>query len=97
MIEIGLGVNSKFQRRGFAREALIGMWSWAVEQPGVEVLRYTVSATNVASMKLIDKFDFTHVGIQIDEKDGPEEIFEMSAHEFRSRHAVPWGTDSTGE
>jgi ribosomal-protein-alanine N-acetyltransferase len=90
MVEIGLGVHTKFQGRGYAREALTGMWSWVVDQPGVEVLRYTVSATNVASMKLIEKFGFAHVGVQIDEHDGPEEIFEMSAHEFRTRHAVPW-------
>jgi [ribosomal protein S5]-alanine N-acetyltransferase len=95
MIEIGLGVNPKFQGRGYAREALIGMWSWVVEQPGVEVLRYTVSAANVASMKLIDKYGFTHIGVQIDERDGPEEIFELSAHEFRSRYAVPWSKEST--
>lgn len=95
MVEIGLGVHPKFQGRGYAREALIGMWSWVVEQPGVEVLRYTVSATNVASMKLIAKFGFTRIGVQIDEQDGPEEVFEMSAHEFRSQHAVPWRDGST--
>lgn len=94
MIEIGLGVHPDFQGRGYAHEALVGMWSWVVEQPGVQVLRYTVSATNVASMKLIDKFGFTHVGVQIDEKDGPEEIFEMSAADFRSRHATAWSEDS---
>jgi [ribosomal protein S5]-alanine N-acetyltransferase len=97
MIEIGLGVNGAFQGRGYAREALLGMWSWVVEQPGVEVLRYTVSATNVASMKLIDRYGFTHIGVQIDERDGPEEIFEMSAQEFRSRHAVPWRSDELPE
>jgi ribosomal-protein-alanine N-acetyltransferase len=95
MVEIGLGVNAKFQGRGYAGEALLGMWSWVIDQPGVKVLRYTVSATNVASMKLIDRYGFTHIGVQIDEKDGPEEIFEMSADDFRLRHAVPWSKDST--
>jgi RimJ/RimL family protein N-acetyltransferase len=90
MVEIGLGVHSDFRGRGLAREALVGMWSWVVEQPGVNVLRYTVSATNVPSMKLVDSFGFTHVGVQNDAKDGPEEIFEMSASAFRQQHAEPW-------
>jgi RimJ/RimL family protein N-acetyltransferase len=90
MVEIGLGVHPDFRGRGLAREALVGMWSWVVEQPGVDTLRYTVSATNVPSMKIINGFGFTHVGVQNDEKDGPEEIFEMSAPEFRRQHAAQW-------
>lgn len=90
MVEIGLGVHPDFRGRGLAREALVGMWSWVVEQPGVDTLRYTVSATNVPSMKIINGFGFTHVGVQNDEKDGPEEIFEMSASEFRRQHAAQW-------
>jgi RimJ/RimL family protein N-acetyltransferase len=90
MVEIGLGVNLIFQRRGYAKEALVGMWSWVVEQPGVKVLRYTVGASNVASMRIIEGFEFAHVGVQIDEEDGPEEIYEMSASEFIERYATSW-------
>ena len=94
MIEIGLGVQPDFQRHGHAKEALVGMWSWAIEQPDVEVLRYTVSSTNLASMKIIHGFGFAHVGVQMDKEDGPEEIFEMSATEFQRRHAAPWRAPS---
>jgi RimJ/RimL family protein N-acetyltransferase len=90
MVEIGLGVNPDFQGRGFAKEALVGMWSWVVEQPGVTVLRYTVSKSNVASVRIIQGFEFAHVGVQIDETDGPEEIYEMSAREFTRRFATTW-------
>ena len=83
MIEIGLGVNPKFQRQGFAFEALAGMWSWVCAQEGVEVLRYTVSATNEPSIALIRKFCFHHRGQQLDEMDGAEEIYELSVEEFR--------------
>jgi RimJ/RimL family protein N-acetyltransferase len=83
MIEIGLGVNPKFQRQGFAFEALAGMWSWVCSQEGVKTLRYTVSATNEASIALVNKFGFVHIGQQMDEIDGPEEIFELSATEFK--------------
>ena len=83
MMEIGLGVHSNFQRRGYAVEALTGMWSWVVEQPGVELLRYTVAPDNLASVALVEKFGFERVGQQIDPEDGPEDIYEMSAVDFR--------------
>jgi len=85
MMEIGLGVHPDFQRRGYATEALTGMWSWVVDQPGVELLRYTVAPDNVESIALVKKFGFAHVGQQIDPEDGPEDIYEMLADEFRQR------------
>ena len=85
MMEIGLGVHDDFQRRGYATEALTGMWSWVINQPGVELLRYTVDPNNEASVAVIKKFGFERVGQQIDPEDGPEDIYEMSADEFRQR------------
>lgn len=94
MVEIGLGVNPHFRGRGYAREALAGMWSWVSEQTDVAVLRYTVSSANVASVRLIARFGFEHTGVQLDHEDGPEEIYEMSAREFRQRFATRWWSDS---
>ena len=85
MMEIGLGVHDHFQRRGYATEALAAMWSWVIDQPGVELLRYTVDPNNEASVAVIKKFGFERVGQQIDPEDGPEDIYEMSANEFRRR------------
>jgi len=85
MMEIGLGVHPDFQRLGFATEALTGMWSWVIDQPGVKTLRYTVAPDNLASVALIEKFGFACVGQQIDPEDGPEDIYEMSVDEFRRR------------
>ncbi len=85
MMEIGLGVHTDFQRRGYATEALTGMWLWVVDQPGVELLRYTVDPNNEASVAVIKKFGFERVGQQIDPEDGPEDIYELSANEFRRR------------
>ena len=86
MIEIGLGIEPAFQNQGYGFEALMGMWGWVIDQPGVMTLRYTVSATNLASVRLIEKFGFVHIGQQLDEIDGPEEIYEMGNEEFRSRY-----------
>ena len=90
MIEIGLGIVPEHQRQGFARELVVGMWSWVVRQPDVHVLRYTVSPTNVASQRLIARFAFAKVGEQIDEEDGLEEIYEMDARQW----ARAYGTES---
>lgn len=83
MIEIGLGIEPKFQGKGFGSEALDGMWKWVLTQEGVKTLRYTVSAENAPSIALITKFGFHHVGQQIDDEDGPEEIFEIPASQYR--------------
>ena len=84
MIEIGIGIEPIFQNQGFGFEALAGMWSWVCDQEGVKILRYTVSAKNTASIALINKFGFKHVGHQIDDEDGPEEIYELSVEEFKT-------------
>lgn len=89
MIEIGLGIETDYQNQGFAREALLGMWRWAVAFPEVRTLRYTVSPDNQASIAVINYFGFELKGQQQDEIDGPENIYEMSALEFTQK----WGSD----
>ena len=84
MIEIGLGIESEYQNNGYATEALVAMWNWVCTQHGVETLRYTVSPDNAPSQKIISKFGFSHVGVQIDDEDGPEDIYEMSVEAWRA-------------
>lgn len=85
MIEIGLGIEPEFHNQGFAKESLLAMWSWAVDQPGVKSLRYTVSPDNTPSIKVIEYFGFPFTGVQIDEEDGPENIYEISTTDFRRK------------
>lgn len=85
MIEIGLGIVPEHQRQGLATELLHGMWGWVIGQPGVVTLRYTVSPDNVASQAIIRRIGAECMGQQIDEEDGPEDIFELSAYEYRRR------------
>jgi RimJ/RimL family protein N-acetyltransferase len=87
MIEIGLGIEDAFQKQGFAKEALIGMWLWACEFPEVKTLRYTVSPDNLASIRVIEYFGFKFIGQQMDEIDGPEDIYEESAVSLKAK----WG------
>ena len=90
MIEIGLEIVPEWQGRGLGRELLLGMWGWVVSQPGVRMLRYTVSPTNAVSLALVGSFGFEYRGQQIDDEDGPEDIFEMTAEAFSRR----WLTES---
>ena len=86
MIEIGMEIVPSYRGRGLAQEMLHGMWRWVVEQPGVRTLRYTVSPDNAPSQAIIRKLGFEFRGQQIDEEDGPEDIFELSAAEYRTRY-----------
>lgn len=85
MIEIGLGIVEEYRGRGLATEVLHGMWGWVVDQPGVVTLRYTVSPDNAPSQAIIRRLGFEHCGQQIDEEDGPEDIYELSAAAYRER------------
>ena len=82
LLDIGLGIDERFHTQGFGYEAVKGMWEWVSKDPLVKILRYTVSPTNLASIALINKFDFPKIGQQIDEEDGPEDIYELSVNEF---------------
>lgn len=84
MVEIGLGVSESEQGKGFATEALRGMWNWAARLPEVKFLRYTVDPKNAPSMAIIRKFGFPLIGEQIDPEDGLELIYEISADQYLS-------------
>ena len=87
MMEIGLGIEEPFQNKGYAKESLKGMWSWVSQFSEVKTLRYTVSPDNLPSIAVINYFGFEYKGQQIDEEDGPENIYEMSTSDFMSK----WG------
>jgi ribosomal-protein-alanine N-acetyltransferase len=82
MIEIGLGIEGKFQNQGFGKETLRGLWRWASTFEEVKTFRYTVDPHNLASVALVRSCGFSYIGQQIDEKDGPEDVYEMSKIDF---------------
>lgn len=88
MIEIGIGIEPDFWGQGYAKEALRGMWDWVVRDELVTTLRYTVSPENQPSQAIIKKFGFQLLGQQIDEEDGPEDIYEMSIDEYTSKFSL---------
>ena len=86
MLEVGLGIAEPARGNGFASEALEAMWRWAIEQPGVASLRYTVSPDNAASQAIIAQYPAEYLGQQIDEEDGPEDIFQISVDVLRNHY-----------
>jgi len=86
MVEIGLEIVPPWRHQGFATEVLHGMWGWVIEQPGVRILRYTVSPANAPSQSIIRGLGFTWQGQQQDPVDGPEDIYQMSVEQYRHRH-----------
>jgi RimJ/RimL family protein N-acetyltransferase len=83
MIEIGFGVDRNYQGKGYGQEILHGMWTWVVSDPLVKTLRYTVSPDNLISQHIIIKLGFEYKGQQMDEMDGPEDIYELSASDYK--------------
>lgn len=88
MIEIGLGIHETFRNQGYAKEALMGMWRWAVQDPQVKRLRYTVGIENSPSIRVVESFGFHYIGEQMDEEDGPESIYEIARDEFLAKFGV---------
>ena len=87
VIEIGLEVESAFQRQGYGKEILQGMWGWVVTEPAIKILRYSVKENNVASIALINSFGFNLMGEQVDENNEVANVYEMSANDYRKRFA----------
>ena len=74
MIEVGYTVFKPWRRRGIAAEATLGLANFAREF-GVRWIRLSISPENVPSLGLARKMGAYKIGSQIDDIDGPEDIF----------------------
>jgi RimJ/RimL family protein N-acetyltransferase len=75
-VEIGYTIVTGFRRRGFASETAGAMFDWAHSEHGVTHLRASIGPKNEASLRMIDKLGFERTGVQWDEEDGEELVFE---------------------
>ena len=78
-IEFGFGISPEHRRKGYAREAAIGLMCWANEHHGVTSFVVTISPSNEASQRLAASLGFVRVGVHLDEVDGPEEVFVLTS------------------
>jgi RimJ/RimL family protein N-acetyltransferase len=75
-VEVGYRVEPEYRRRGVATEVVKALFDWA-HANGVDRFRASVSPGNVASLAIIKRFGFHQVGIQIDDIDGEELVFDL--------------------
>jgi RimJ/RimL family protein N-acetyltransferase len=74
-VEIGYRVEPAYRRQGVATEVVRALFDWASAR-GVDRFRASVAPDNVASLAVIGRFGFRQVGVQIDDIDGLELVFE---------------------
>jgi ribosomal-protein-alanine N-acetyltransferase len=78
-VEAGYTVFPAYRRRGYAREATAGLFTWAAGDERVERFRLSISPDNVASLGLAASMGFVQVGDQWDDEDGLELVLERPA------------------
>jgi RimJ/RimL family protein N-acetyltransferase len=75
-VEVGYRVDPAHRRQGVATEVVRALFDWACREHGVTRFRAATAPDNVASQGVLAHFGFRQVGIQMDEYDGPELVFE---------------------
>ena len=76
--EVGYSLLPEFRGRGYAIEAVRGLFDWARREHGVTRFRASVAPDNARSQNLVRKLGFVQVGEQWDEEDGLEWVFETA-------------------
>ncbi len=75
-VEIGYTVFEPYRRAGIAHESALALFAWARRQTGVRGFRASVSPANAPSLSLVSQLGFVQTGVQWDEIDGEELVFE---------------------
>lgn len=73
-VEMGYTIYEPWRRKGIAFEAITGFNRWAAAQ-SVSNIILSISPDNEASLGLAAKLGAVKIGTQIDEIDGPEDIY----------------------
>ena len=73
-VEIGYTIFPPWRRMGLAHEAIRGFTGWARTR-GVKRMILSISPANGPSLALAGKLGAERIGSQIDEIDGPEDIY----------------------
>lgn len=74
MAEIGYTIFAPHRRQGFARETLAALLRFA-RSNGADQAVVSIAPDNEPSLRLAASFGFTKIGSQMDEIDGPEDVF----------------------
>ena len=77
-VELGYFVSPAHRRRGYAREAALGLMDWATRVHGVRRFVASVAPDNLPSQAMVAQLGFARVGAHQDEEHGVEEVFVRS-------------------
>jgi ribosomal-protein-alanine N-acetyltransferase len=75
--EFGYTIFAAHRRQGYAEETVRALVAWARER-GARNFIFSVAPHNAASQGLAAKLGAQKIGMQVDEEDGPEEVFLLS-------------------
>jgi len=64
VVEIGYGVEERWQRAGIASEAARAMVAWALAQPGVQCVAATTPPWHSASIRVLEKAGCVRMGLE---------------------------------
>ena len=76
-VEIGYRVEPEHRRRGVATEAVRALLDWASREHGISRFRAATAPDNFPSQAVLARFGFRRTGVQMDDIDGPELVFEL--------------------
>lgn len=76
-VEVGYRVEPDDRRQGVATEVVRALFDWAAREHGVTRFRAAVAPHNVPSLAIVGRFGFRQTGVQIDDIDGEELVFEL--------------------
>lgn len=76
-VEIGYRVEPEHRRQGVATEVVRALLDWASREHGISRFRAATAPGNYPSQAVLARFGFRRTGVQMDDIDGPELIFEL--------------------
>lgn len=76
-VEVGYRIEPEHRRQGVATEVVRAMFDWANREHGVTRFRAATAPDNAASQAVLARFGFRRTGLQMDDFDGPELVFEL--------------------
>jgi len=74
-VELGYTIFAPYRRQGYATEAANALMTWAQAEHKITRFVVSISPQNLPSLALAARLGFHKVGTQIDDEDGPEDVF----------------------
>ena len=74
IVEIGYGINARYENKGYMTEAVKALVEWASRQPNVKQIEAEAEETNIASIRVLEKSNFVPNGIMGQE--GPRFVWK---------------------